>query len=294
MSDQTTPARPNGSRFQRGWRLAKDSWRVLRSDRSLTLFPVVGFVAAAVALAIILAPGALLAAAADTWWPIIPFALVALYAATFVTIYAGVALAAATAIVMDGQPVTVADGLAAARARRGLIARWALVQATVGLILNLLQLVVEEGNAALRLVGTIIIALVGAAWSVAAFFVVPVLAFEQIGPKDALKRSIGLVRERWGEGVVGSASIGVAIFLLGILPAGIVIALGVLAGGPAGIVIGAIGGLGLVAVLVVGNALGQIFRVALYRYATTDHADAAFAAADLDAAFRPRKHRRGR
>jgi hypothetical protein len=281
----------SNSRIGRGWRLAKDSWRVLRSDRSLALFPVVGFIGSVVALVIILAPGVAIAAGIDTWWPIVPFAAVALYAATFVTIYAGVALAAASATVMDGGQVTVAEGLAAARARRGLIARWALVQATVGLILNLLQAALEGGNPAVRLIGTIIISLVGAAWSVATFFVVPLLAFEEVGPRDALKRSIGLVKERWGEGMVGSASIGGAIFLLGVLPCAAVIALGVLVGGPAGIVIAVIGALALVAVMVTGNALGQIFRVALYRFATTDRADGAFAAADLEAAFRP--HRKG-
>jgi hypothetical protein len=282
----------SGGRIGRGWRLAKDSWRVLRSDRSLALFPVVGFLAATISLIIILAPGIAIAAGVDSWWPIIPFAAVALYASTFMTIYAGVALAAATNKVMDGGEATVADGLAAARARRGLIARWALVQATVGLILNALQAALESGNALTRMIGTIIISLVGAAWSVATFFVVPLLAFEDVAPGAALKRSIALVRERWGEGVVGSASIGAVVFLAGLLPTGLIIAAGIALGGPAGIVIAAIGALALVAVLVVGNALSQVFRVALYRYATTDRPAPGFAAPDLDAAFRPRRRQR--
>jgi hypothetical protein len=251
---------------------------------------VVGAIGSMVALIIVLAPGVAIAAGVDSWWPIIPFAAVALYLATFVTIYAGVALAAASAKVMDGGQVTVAEGLAAARARRGMIAKWALVQATVGLILNALQAALES-NGALRLVGTIVIALVGAAWSVATFFVVPLLAFEDVGPGDALKRSIHLVKERWGEGVVGGVSIGGAVFLLGVLPCVAVIAIGVVLAGPGGIVIAAIGAVGLVIALVVGNALGQIFRVALYRFATTERADGGFAAVDLEAAFR---HRRGR
>lgn len=285
----------SNGRIGRGWRLAKDSWRVLRSDRSLALFPVVGFLGAAVSLVILLAPGVVVGAVIDAWWPVVPFALVALYASTFATIYAGVGLAAAAAQVMDGGQVTVRDGLAAARERRGVIARWALVQATVGLLLNLLRTALESGNTATRIVGDILAGLIGAAWSVATFFVVPLLAFERIGPGDALKRSIALVKERWGEGVVGSASIGGVVFLVGVLPAAALIVLGVLVAGSvpaAGVVLVVVGALVLLVASVVGNALSAIFRVALYRFASGQGSAPGFSDTDLDAAFRPR--RRGR
>lgn len=280
-------------RFGRGWRLAKDSWKVLRSDRSLALFPVVGFLAGALALAIVLAPGAAIAAAADAWWPLVPFALVALYASTFLTLCAGVGLAAASARVMEGERVTISDGLAAARERRGLIARWALVQTTVGVILNALQALADSDNGLVRLIGTAVISLVGVAWSIASFFVIPVLAFEGLGPKDALKRSAGIVRERWGEGAVGTASIGGVVFLVGMLPAVLVAAAGIALGGPAGIALAVVGIAALLAAMVVGNALSAIFRVALYRYATTEQTWAGFAAPDLAAAFGPKRTHRG-
>ncbi|HEU4657098.1 MAG TPA: DUF6159 family protein [Capillimicrobium sp.] len=279
-------------RIGRGWRLAKDSWNVLRSDRSLALFPIVGFLAGAAGLLLILAPGVGVAAAVDGWWPLVPFGLVALYAATFATIYAGVGLAAASAKVMDGGDATLADGLRAARERRGLIARWALVQTTVGVLLNALQALANEGNALTKLIGTILISLIGIAWNVASFFVIPLLAFEGLGPKDALRRSTSIIRERWGEGVVGSGSIGGIVFLVGMLPAGLVIAAGVVLGGPAGIALATVGAAALLAAMVVGNALSSIFRVALYRYATTEQTWAGFAAPDLAAAFAPK--RRGR
>ena len=40
---------------------------------------------------------------------------------------------------------------------------------------------------------------VGVAWSVATYFVIPVIALEGLGPRDALRRSSALVREKWGE-----------------------------------------------------------------------------------------------
>ena len=49
-----------GGRISRGWKLAKESWRVLRSDRSLAIFPVISFVATIAAAIVIWTPGVLL------------------------------------------------------------------------------------------------------------------------------------------------------------------------------------------------------------------------------------------
>jgi hypothetical protein len=281
------------SRFSRGWRLTKDSWSVIKADRSLLAFPVVGSIASVVAFAIIAVPGVAAWAISDQWWTALPFAAVALYAATFVTIYMGVGLAAAAAQVMEGKDATLKSGLAVSRQHVGAIAKWALVQTTVGLLLNALQALADSGNALTQLIGTVLISLVGIAWNVASFFVIPLLAFEGVAPKEALKRSTSIVRERWGEGVVGTASIGAIIFFLGLLPAAIVTAGGIVLGGPAGIAIAVVGVAALLAAMVVGNALSSIFRVALYRYATAEQTWAGFAAPDLAAAFGP-KRKRGR
>jgi hypothetical protein len=281
----------SNSRFARSWRLAKDSWAILKADRSLLAFPIVGSITAVIAFAIVVAPGVGLAAAADTFWPVIPFALVALYLTTFVTIYCGVGLAAATAQVMDGQNATLSSGLAAARPHLGKIAKWALVQATVGLLLNLLQSLADSDNGILKIVGLILTLLVSVAWTLASFFVIPLLAFEDLGPGDALKRSVAIIKEHWGESVIGSAAIGGIVFLAGFLPAVALIFLGVAAGGAVAIALIAIAVILLVIASVVGNTLSQVFRVALYRYVTGQGEAPGFASEDLERAFRPKGRR---
>src|SRR5690554_5837726 len=109
------------SRLRRGWRLTKDSWAILKADRSLLAFPVVGTITAMIALVIIVAPGVGVWAATDSWWTALPFAAAALYAATLVMIYMGVGLAAATAQVMDGRDATLRTGLTVARRHTGAI-----------------------------------------------------------------------------------------------------------------------------------------------------------------------------
>lgn len=275
------------TRIKLGWRLAKDSWAVLQKDRSLAVFPVLAFASATVAFLLLIAPGVVGAAIAQQEWIVAPFALAAAYAATFLTIYFNVALAGAASLSLDGRDTTLADGLAVAKQRRGQIARWAVIQVLVGMLIEAIESLLGNSVAG-RTVSAIVSTILSAAWSVATFFVIPVLAFEGTSPGDAFKRSVALIRERWGEGFVGSASIGLAVFLVMVLPVGALVGLAVLGFGasPAlGIVPAVLALLLFLGAAIVGSALNVIFRVALYRYATAGQPAPGFAEADLAGAF---------
>src|SRR4051794_12261696 len=190
-----------GGRISRGWQLVKRSWAVLRADRSLMVFPVISFFAGVCALALIITPGALASAAADgSEVPLIVAGVLAAYVLTFVAIFFQVALAACAARSLEGEDTSVGQGISLAFSKIGAIVGWSALQATVGLILNAIQ---SDDN----VVGVIIAVVINVAWSVITFFVVPVIALEGLGPVAAIKRSAGVVRSRWGEGVVGSAVI---------------------------------------------------------------------------------------
>jgi Family of unknown function (DUF6159) len=275
-------------RIRTGWRLARASWALLRADRSLAAFPLLGFAAALVAVLILSVPAVALATITGSVWLLGPFGLLAAYAATFAAVYYGVALSAAAARSFDGHDTTLADGLAAARERRGLVARWAAVQLAVGLVISALEAALSNSPAA-RVFGSLLGAAASLAWGVATFFVVPLLALEGLGPKAALARSGSIVRQRWGEGIAGTASIGVAVGVVALVPI-VVLAAFAAAVCTASPLVGA--GLAAAAVLValataaIATALSAIFRVALLRYATTGTQPGGFAAADLDGAFR--------
>jgi Family of unknown function (DUF6159) len=276
-------------RIGRGWDVAKRSMRVLRGNPSLATFPVVSAVAVVVAFGVLVAPGLVLAAAEDTWWLVVPFAIVAGYAATYCAVYFNVALAGAVAQSLDGRTAGLRDGLEVARGRRVAIARWSLVAATVGLLLQAIYAVVGSDNPVVRAVAMLVAGGGGAAWAAATFFVMPVLAFEGLGPKAALARSAGLVRERWGEGAVGTVAIGGAVLVAGVLPAGALAALGVAASGSVAIAAFAAAVVILIVAATLGTALSAIFRVVLYRFVDDGWAVAGFDAAELDAVFgRPR------
>lgn len=143
---------------------------------------------------------------------------------------------------------------------RVVILGWALVLTTVNLAIQLLR----RGG----LVGEILSGVADVAWSVATFLVIPILALEGLGPIDAIKRSAALFRQRWGEQLVGRAWIGGIFFLAGILPAVLLVILGVATGSKAiGIALVVIGVIIGVAGIVLGQTVSSVFAVVLYRYA---------------------------
>ncbi len=130
--------------------------------------------------------------------------------------------------------------------------------------------------------------LLGAAWSLATIFAVPLLALEGAGPLETAKESVQLIKSKWGEGVTGLASIGVwTVFCHdpGSDP---------LRGWPrrqeqerdagAALIAIAIGAILLVSAA--SLATRQVFSVALYRYANGAPDTQGFAAADLEEPFR--------
>ncbi|HEY1357175.1 MAG TPA: DUF6159 family protein [Thermoleophilaceae bacterium] len=278
-----------GGRIARGWALTKETWAVVRRDRSLILFPTVAGVCALVAAAVFFGAGAGIGSASDSFWPAVPFIVVGAYLIIAIGQFCAVALAACATRALDGADTTFSEGVAAARGRLGIILRWSAVQLVVGAAITALQALLRESAGSI--VSSIFGGLANFAWTVATFFVVPVIAFEGLGPKEAIARSTAIIRERWGESVVGSATIGGALFLIGILPGvGLVVAGAALTGSSAGL--GAVViAVGVVVVVIAGLlqvTLSAVFRVVLYRFATTGQALGPFGQEQLAQAFRPK------
>src|SRR5256885_2914639 len=196
-------------KFSRSWELVKQSFAILRSDKQLMLFPVLSAVSCFVVTAAISTGGAFLLLPAraaaiaagervnPNQSPMFLLGMFTLYVVDyFVILFFNVALVAVANSRLMGGSWTFKDGLELAWERKGTILEWALVAATVGVLLRTL----EER---LGLMGRLIMRFIGIAWTLACYFVVPVLAFEDLTPIDALKRSSKLFRDTWGEKVIG-------------------------------------------------------------------------------------------
>jgi hypothetical protein len=269
-------------RIRRGWDLTKTSWGVLRSDRSLGAFPVLGGLTALLLGAAFGVPSWLLFDDEQTVLGVI-LAAIGIYAVTFAGVFFNVALAAAAAQVLDGEDATVASGVAVARRHLGAIAGWAGMVASVNIIIRGLQ---ERAGP----LGDLLLGGIAVAWNLVTFLAIPVLALEGTGPIETLKRSAHIFRARWGEQVTGQFAIGAAVMVITIIPAAILVAIGIAIGGSAalGITI-AIAAVIVIVGAIISTALSQIFAVALYRFAVGQGATGSFTEQELAGAVQPRR-----
>jgi hypothetical protein len=203
-----------------------------------------------------------------------------------VIFFANTALVGAAMIRLRGGDPTVADGFRIASQRLGPILGYALISATVGMVL---RAIAERAG----FLGRIVISLIGFAWNVATYLAVPVLAAEDVGPVDAIRRSAELLRRTWGEQIVGNAGMGAVFGLLtfGLFLVGIpLIALAVALKSVAGIVmVVALLILAALALGVISSTLSGIYSAAVYRYAAEGEVGGAFSAEMVQGAFRPRE-----
>lgn len=279
-------------RFSRSWNLMKASAAVLRSDKSLLMFPLASSICCLLVAASFLIPiGFAVAAAGGTherafstggYVALFLFYLVQY----FVIIFFNTALAGAALMRLRGEETSFAAGFALARERVLSIFGYAVIAATVGLVLRALQ---ER----LGLIGRLVVGFLGLAWTVATFLVVPVLASQDVGPTEAISRSVELLKRTWGENIIGNAGIGVVfglLMFLAILVAALLIAGAFAVQSVAAIIIAfAVAAIGLTVLGLIQASLQGIYAAALYNYAEEGQVGYGFDQVMLEQAFKPKK-----
>jgi hypothetical protein len=265
-------------RMRFNWRLVGATFQVLRRNTDLLIFPIVGLLALGLVIALWL--GSILVWAdfqidvvwaAPLWEKMAAVSLFYLFS-YFVVFSANTALIGTAMLLLEGKQPTLLDGWRIAYTHKSTIFTYALLMATVGLLLRLLsRWVGQVGRFAVPMAQRVIIfAGLGLAWHVVPVLVIPVLIAEEIDPVAAIRRSSQLVTHTWGEGVVQNAN----LWLIFILPLVLI-----LAAGAATIVwisrnvqeVWMTATLYVVVMLItliflIGSALTDIFSVVIYRY----------------------------
>jgi len=263
-------------RISNSWELIKASWRVLLADKELMIFPIlssIGVLLVTATFAIPLFAGNFFQSLSDGGRFIYYIVLFQYYIVQyFVIFFANTALVGAAMIRIKGGDPTVRDGFDIAFKRFGSILGYALIAATVGVLLSMLR------NSKKRSGGRDLVAsLIGFAWTVATFLVVPILAIENVGPIEAIKRSVMYLKKTWGEQIVGN--FGVSLVFNIITAVVIVLFVGFFllaayleAGAAIFILLGILLVLLLLAIGLVSSTLSGIFSAAVYQYASTGQA----------------------
>ncbi len=274
-------------RLSNSWALAKASARVLSADKELVVFPIVSAVALVVVSLGFALP--LFLATDDRGFLAGPVGVVvgfAFYAVNyFVIFFCNSALVGASLIRLRGGDPTVSDGFRIALGKAGLIFKYALVAATVGMVLRAIQ---ERAG----FLGRILTSVVGVVWNLATFLVVPVLVTENVGPLDAVKRSSELLKKTWGEQVAGNFAVSTVTGFVGFLTVLVFIPLTLVASasGSGAFLLAVIGlfALAMMALILINATLSGIYTAAVYRYAAEGVVGEGFDAAMVKEAFRPK------
>lgn len=248
------------TRLSNGWEIFKNSFKILRANKDLIIFPILS----GSSMLIVMASFIVAIVAAARWdtasihlgGPIERYGVLFLFYLVnyFIIVFFNMALVHCTRKFLKGEPVHLRDGLEFSVSRIGVIFSWAVFAATVGMILKIIQ----ENVGAL---GKIITAIIGIVWNVATFFVVPVIAYEKVGPITAFKRSVQIMKEKWGESLSGNFSFGLVQFLAILLIGGPLFLLGALVNTFLGIALGMLAAFIIIAVV---SAAQTIFISTVY------------------------------
>jgi hypothetical protein len=256
-------------RIRNSWELVKASAGVLQADKELIVFPIVSSLALLLVTATFAIPfllsslfDSIIAGQSQFVGYIVLFVFYLVQ--YFVIIFSNTALVGAAMIRLEGGDPTLADGFQIAWARVGNIFGYSLLSATVGMILRILS---ERDGFLSRIAASIF----GLAWSLATFLVVPVLVIENVGPIEAVKRSGSLLRETWGEQIVGNFSISVISTLITVVVVflNVVFVIAALAADlfAIAILVVALSVIGLIILNLITSTLTGIYTAAVYRYA---------------------------
>ncbi len=263
--------------------LVKTSWEILMADKKLLAFPILSGIVTILVLISFILP-ILFTGAFGNAGSILSIVVLFLFylVSSFVVVFFNTALIACVNAKLNGKTMSVSDGLKVAAGHLPAIIGWAIVSATVGLILHLLQ---ERAG----FIGDIILAMVGGVWSFVTYFVVPVLVLEDKGVIGSMKESVSLIRKTWGESIVGAGSMALIFVVIGILAALGVFGTMLLGNSTVFIAALALFLLLVVVLAVVYGAMQGIFVTALYTYAKTGSVPSAFNHDLIANAFAPKQ-----
>jgi len=290
------------NRFTNSWTVFRQSLAVLLNNPSLAIFPIISGICLVLVAGSFLGPAAAFVLTHPSVYTSAhnqelagPFTIVFGFLFYFVTFsvmtFFNAALVACAHKILMGQPATLGDGIRAAASRTGHILAWSAIAATVGQLIRAVQ---QRGG----IIGKIAGMIVGIAWSIVIFFVLPIIVIEGVGPVDALKASAERLKRTWGESLILNAGLGFATFLFVILPlfafGALAIYLATLHMFAGAIWVGLCGVLWLVLGSVVNTAMSVIHQTALYMYSADGSVTQWYSPDVIQGAFGQRQSRWGR
>jgi hypothetical protein len=283
---QAAPAVRIG-KFKGSLLLTKQSWAILSKDKEILWFPIMSAIVSALVIAVYILVALLISGMSgndtgNTFSGIGSYiGLFIYYLITFFVVnffQAGIMIIAHAR--MNGNNLTLGDGIRGAFRNFGKIFVWSAISATVGVIL---KAIADKKN----LLAKIVAGLLGAAWNILTFFSLPAMIIGGTSVTDSFKSSASTIKKVWGETFIMSIGVG---FIFGLIGFGGIIAAGIILvafpKAAVAITLGIVLVIFFVVLSIISTSLSSIFKVALYEYATTGRVPEGFTPELIQAAVK--------
>jgi hypothetical protein len=263
--------------FTRSWKITQLTFRVINQDRELIWFALLSFIFSSLFAVAMIVPSVVPTFMAEglsqdslqTFQYIIIF--LTYFGLAFIATFFNVCVVYTTKIRFEGGNATFGESMRFAFTKLGLIFQWSLLSATVGLLLKILDNLASRLGKGGQIIASILIGLLGMAWSIISIFVVPVLVYEGLGPIDAVKKSTQVIKKTWGESLIRHFGLGLIQFLVFVIIIALSFGLTYVLANAFDVIGLAIGiGVGILLMLLTGlifSVANTIFNTALYVYA---------------------------
>ncbi len=261
--------------FSRSWEITKLSFKVVKQDKEMLLFPLLSGFFSVIFFILMLFPSVISKLIENVKVDeVYGYLLVFLtyLGLAFISTFFSVATVYTVKTRFDGENASFLESIKFSFSKIHLIFMWSLVSATVGLILKLIEEVAEKSGDTMKFVLSGVRVVLGMAWAIVSIFVVPAMVYNNVGPIDALKNSGSAIKKTWGESLVRVYGLGFIqglMFLLGILVFG---GIGYLLRSADVMVLVGLGFIGfiyLLGVFLVFNVANTVYNTALFVYANT-------------------------
>lgn len=272
------------------------SFRVIKMDREMLLFPLLAGIFSLLYAGALLVPTILVdfmrQSADSVALGLVDYVLLgaSYLGLAFIATFFNVCVVFTTKTRFEGGDATFMDSIRFAFSKIHLIFAWSAVAATVGVLLRMLDQTAQRAGLAGRVILGILSAVLGAAWSIVTLFVIPAMVYHDLGPIDAIKRSAQTFKRTWGESLIRHFGLGAIQFLfllLGFIVGVVLFRLLVPLGGTGIVVAVSVTVVYFLTVILVFSVANNVFNTALYAYAN-GAAPTAFDRQTLEGAFAPR------
>lgn len=280
--------------FSRSIELAKISLNIIRKDKELLAFPLLGGIFSIIFMVAMAIPTIIPAILSDMGFKAFtPVEYVMIFIGylglAFIATFFNVCVVFTTKYRLEGKNATFMQSIKFALSKVHLIFMWSLVAATVGILLRALDELAEKTGGIGKVLLSILRSVLGLMWSIVTIFVVPAMVYNNLGPFAAIKRSVEVLKKTWGESLVryyGLGLIELVFFIMGIIMTiALVFVLSMM--GPVGTVVAiAVAALYFLSVILIFSVMNAVFNTALYEYADTGKIPEGYSKEMMEGAFK--------